>query len=145
MTKEESKKQKSKEKSTKKIGSLSYPVGDFLIRVKNAALAYGKEIEVDKTKLIFSVAKVLKEEGFIDEIREVGEKLLLKLTYKKKEPLIMGLKIVSKPGLRIYKDVKAIEKVKGPFLFIISTPKGVISSRQAVKLRVGGEVIAKIW
>lgn len=145
MAKEKSKKQKGKEKTTKRIGSLSYSVGDFLIRVKNAALAYNKEIEVDKTKYIEAVANVLKEEGFVDEVKVSGEKLKVKLAYQKKEPVMLGLKLISKPGLRIYSDVKAIEDKKGPSVLIISTPRGVVSTRRAVKLRVGGEVIAKIW
>ncbi|MCH7729930.1 30S ribosomal protein S8 [Patescibacteria group bacterium] len=145
MVKEKSKKQKGRQKTTKRIGSLGYPVGDFLIRVKNAALAYNKEIEVDKTKYIEAVAKVLKEEGFVDEVKVSGEKLKVRLAYQKKEPVMLGLKLISKPGLRIYSDVKAIENRKGPSVLIISTPRGVVSTRRALKLRVGGEVIAKIW
>ena len=123
----------------------NYPVGDFLIRVKNAVLARNREVVVANTKLIKEVAKVLKREGFLDAISEKGGELSARLSFRRKEPLILGIKLVSKPGLRIYMGIDELEKKKGPSMFIISSPKGVISSSEAKKKRLGGEVIAEVW
>ncbi len=123
----------------------NYPVGDFLIRVKNAALARKRDVVVMNTKLINEVAKVLKKEGFLDEIRESKGELLASLVFRKKEPILLGIKLVSKPGLRIYMGVDELKMRRGPSVFIISTPKGVMSSDEAKKKRLGGEVIAEVW
>lgn len=124
---------------------VNYPVGDFLIRIKNAALARKKLVEVQGTKAIKAVADVLKKEGFLESVDKKGKKLSLRLSYMKKEPVLLGLKLVSKPGLRIYMGVEELEAIKGPSIFVLSTPKGVISSKEAIKKRLGGEVIVEIW
>ena len=123
----------------------NYPVGDFLIRVKNAVLARNREVVVANTKLIKEVAKVLKREGFLESISEKGGELSVRLSFRRKEPVILGIKLVSKPGLRIYMGIDELEKKKGPSMFIISSPKGVMSSSEAKKKRLGGEVIAEVW
>lgn len=123
----------------------NYPVGDFLIRVKNASLASLHELVVPNTKLIRAVAQVLKDEGFVREISEQEDGLKVSLTYKKKKPVLMNIKLVSKLGLRIYKDVDTLKSHRGASFFIVSTPKGVMSSRKAVKENLGGEAIAEIW
>lgn len=127
------------------VGNMTnYPIGDFLIRLKNAALAGNKEFESGKTKLIEETCVTLKKMGFLDDFKEKSGKLTISLTFKSKKPLILDLKLISKPGLRIYKGVDELSKIKGPSVFLISTPKGLLSSRDAIKQRVGGEVIAKI-
>lgn len=113
---------------------------DFLIRIKNAALARKKEVKLPAGKKVRAVAEVLKRLGYLEEIGE--EKVVL--SYKNKKPVLLDLKLVSKPGLRIYLGVSEMEKVKGPFLYLLSTPKGILSSKEAIKQRVGGEVIAKL-
>jgi small subunit ribosomal protein S8 len=123
----------------------NYPVGNFLITIKNAALAGKKEVTFPNIKLCRLVALALVKAGYLDEVKENKDMLEIKLTFRKKEPLMMGLKLISRPGLRIYENVSDTEKKKGPSIFILSTPKGVITSRQAIKDRVGGEVIAEIW
>lgn len=125
--------------------STNYPIGDFLSRIKNAALAKKREVEVDSTKLIAAVAKVLKKEGFLSEIKKDKNKLKVKVAYMRKEPVLIDLKLVSKPGLRIYMGAKELEAIRGPFFFILSTPDGIMTTREAIKKRVGGEVIVKIW
>lgn len=145
MVKEKAKKQKENSKKARQSGVVNYPVGDFLIQVKNAAMARNKKVEVRSTKLISQVAKVLKSLGFLDEIKESHGRLSLQLVYSKKEPIMLGLNLVSKPGLRIYEGVGELEKKRGPSTYIVSTPKGVMSSRDAIKNRLGGEVIAEIW
>jgi small subunit ribosomal protein S8 len=122
----------------------NYPVGDFIARIKNAALADVKEVRVGKTKLVKAVAQALKREGFLSEVKEDGGKVVVNLAYAKKEPILIDIILVSKPGLRIYETVEEIESKKGPEIYIISTPKGVLSSNEAIKKNVGGEVIAKV-
>lgn len=124
---------------------INYQIGDFLIQIKNAALAKNREIVTRTTKLKLAVAKTLKKEGFISEVSEKGQTLTIKLAYQHKEPVLIDLKLVSKPGRRIYAGIAEIEKKKGPSILLMTTPQGVISSKQALKLRVGGEVIAEIW
>ncbi|RLC32839.1 30S ribosomal protein S8 [Candidatus Woesebacteria bacterium] len=125
--------------------NINYSIGDFLVRIKNAALAGKKEMEVDTTKLIESIAKVLKKEGILTEVKKKGDKLTVKLAYRKKEPILMDLKIVSRPGLRIYMGADELSAIKGPSYFVLSTPKGAMTSREAIKERIGGEVIVEIW
>lgn len=122
----------------------NYPLGDFLIRIKNQALARGVEVSVPKTKMIFAVANTLVELGVLREVVEENGKIIARLAYRKKEPVLMNLKLISKPGLRIYASVDELKKLKGPKVYILSTPKGIMNSRQAMKEKVGGELIAEI-
>ncbi|SRR5258706_15070208 len=122
----------------------NYPVGDFLIRIKNAALAKRKIVSVPETKLIKAVAETLAKEGFLPDVKVTDRELTAQLTYQKKEPVVMNVTLVSTPGLRIYADVDELERRRKPSILVISTPKGVMSSKEAVKKRVGGEVIAEI-
>jgi small subunit ribosomal protein S8 len=123
----------------------NYPLGDFLIRIKNAALARGKEVLVPSTKQIKTVASALKRAGYLEEIGQEKEFLKVSITYKRKKPLMMGLKLISRPGLRIYMGVSQIEKKRGPSILLVSTPKGILTSREAVKERLGGEVLVEVW
>jgi small subunit ribosomal protein S8 len=124
---------------------INYSIGDFLIQLKNAGLAKRKGVTVPKTKIIKEVAKVLKEEGFVDSIEESGNTVIVNLKYKNKEPILMDVKLVSKPGLRRYMGIKEIGGRKNKYaILILSTPKGILSSKKAEKFKVGGEVIAEI-
>lgn len=124
---------------------VNYPIGDFLIRLKNAARARQGEVVISNTKLIKAVADKLKMLGYLDEVKLKNNELSVKLAYRKKEPVLYDLKLVSKPGLRIYMGVDDFEKIKRPSVFVISTPEGIVSSKEAKKLRIGGEVIVEIW
>jgi small subunit ribosomal protein S8 len=123
----------------------NYSVGDFLIRIKNTAMAKNKVLEYKAEKQIVAIAEALKKLGFLDEVKKEKETLNVSLAFKNKKPVIMNLKLISKPGLRVYMGVAEIEKKRGPSVYLISTPKGIISSLAAVKAGVGGEVIAEIW
>jgi len=123
----------------------NYPVGDFLIRLKNAAMAGNKKVDASPDKQIKAIAEALKKMGYLDEVKSEKGTLTVSLTFKNKEPRLMNLKLVSKPGLRVYLGADELEEKKGPSVFLVSTPKGVISSLQAIKNRAGGEVIAEIW
>ena len=124
---------------------VNYPVGDFLIRIKNAAMAGNNSIEVESTKLIVAVAEVLKREGFLSEIKKSKDKLKVQIAFKSKRPVLMDIKLVSKLGLRIYKNVDEIKQKRGASIYVISTPAGVLSSKEAIKKNVGGEVIAEVY
>lgn len=123
----------------------NYPVGDFLIRVKNAAMAGGKDVEFASTKLVVAVAKVLEKSGYLTSITNSKGVLKGSLTIKHKEPVLMDVKLVSKPGLRVYKNLDELKDKKGASMYIVSTPKGVMTTKEAIKVGLGGEVIAEIW
>jgi len=124
---------------------LTYPIGDFLVRIKNAALAGNHEAEAIATKQKVAVAKALKGAGFLEDI-SIKEKILtIKLAFWHKKPVLIDLKLVSKPGRRIYLGVKEIASKKGPSVFLISTSKGIFLSKEALKMGLGGEVIAEVW
>lgn len=122
----------------------NYPVADFLIRLKNASLVGIKKVSMDNTKLISAVAKTLKKENFLETIEEKNGNITVTLSIFSKKAVISDITIVSKPGIRVYMGVDELEARRSPEILILSTPKGVMSDRDAIKIRVGGEVIAKI-
>ncbi len=125
---------------------VGYPLGDFLIRVKNTVRANLRELSVPETKLIRQVAKVLKDEGYLEKVESKAGILTATLKYHKKEPLLIDIKLVSKPGLRIYAKVNDLKKRRTrASMFILSTPAGILSSIKAIKKGVAGEVIAEVW
>jgi len=128
-----------------KQSTTNYSIGDFLIRIKNAAMAKNKQVITKSSKKVLAVAEALKKMGFLDEVKNEGGYMSVKLTFKNRKPRMMNLKLISKPGLRIYISVDELEKKKSPSILLISTPKGIISSIRAIKERSGGEVIAEIW
>jgi small subunit ribosomal protein S8 len=133
-----------KSRGSKRLGLINYPVGDFLIRIKNTSIAGKKTVITKKTSLIVDVAKTLKKLGFLESIEMDKENITVKIQYQNKQPLLTDIKLVSKPGLRIYKSADELEKIKKPTFLIITTSKGVLSKDEALKNRVGGEVIAEI-
>jgi small subunit ribosomal protein S8 len=138
---------KIKMKNTKTLASkkINYPIGDFLIRLKNAVIAGNKEVVVPTTKLIKSVSQVLKKSGFISEIKENEGSMSVTLAIRRKEPVLMDVRLISKPGLRIYMKVDELEKAKGPYVAILSTPLGIMTAMDAIKKKTGGELIARIY
>ena len=107
-------------------------------------MARNKSLTVSSTKNIAAIAQALKKLGYLDEVKKDKNMLSIALAFRYKRPVLTSLKLVSKPGLRIYMKADEIEKKKGPSVYLISTPVGIISSREAVKVRAGGEVIAEI-
>lgn len=122
----------------------NYQIGDFLIRLKNAAMAGIKEVTFFKSNMVLDVAKTLKSEGFVESIVEDAKTISVKLAIFSKKPVLSNIKIVSRPGLRIYMNVDEIESYKKPDVLILTTPKGIMSGTKAKKERVGGELIAKV-
>lgn len=125
-------------------------VADLLIRIKNSYMASKKEAGVPYSKLALSICTLLKNEGFIEDCKteEREMKVLLKYTDINfiKTPALSGVKRVSSPGRRIYKGKNALPRVlNGLGIAIISTPKGIMTDKQARKEGVGGEVMAYVW
>jgi small subunit ribosomal protein S8 len=123
----------------------NYPVGDFLIRIKNAALGRRKEVAFPKTKMVLALAQALKKEGFLDEVKSVKNEVTVSLKYQKKEPAVLGIKLISKPGLRVYMNANELSKIRKPSVILVSTPKGILNAWQAAKQRLGGELVVEVW
>lgn len=121
-------------------------VGDLLIRIKNGYLASKKEVEVPYSKLSQAIAELLVKEGYVQSTKEDGRLLRVVLKYDKKTPALADVRRVSKPGRRVYAGAKNLPRVlNGLGLVIVSTPKGVLSDKQARKEGCGGEVMAFVW
>ncbi len=129
----------------KKLTRTNYSIGDFLIRIKNAGMAGNKEVVAVTNTKVVALANTLKKMRILDTVAVKDGLITVTLAFQDKKPVLMDLRLVSKPGLRIYMTIADIEAKRGPSTFVISTPKGVLSSKEAKKLRVGGEVIAEIW
>ena len=122
------------------------PIADMLTRIRNKNQNRDKLVSMPTSKMKEQIAKILKEEGFIEEFKVEDKTLTLTLKYANKERVITGLKRISKPGLRVYAKANEIPTVlNGLGIAIISTPNGVITDKEARKNNVGGEVIAYIW
>jgi small subunit ribosomal protein S8 len=130
---------------------LTDPIGDMLTRIRNAVMVKKKEVVVEPaSKIKMAILDVLKREGYIEGYKIEGEgvkkKIIVYLKYYQGKPVIQVIERVSKPGRRIYVGVDEIPKVyNGLGIAILSTSKGVLSDREAKKLRVGGELICKVF
>lgn len=127
------------------------PIADMLTRIRNALIAKHDAVEVPASKMKKEIARLLLQEGYITSFdvveEEVQSKIVITLKYGPNgEKVINGLKRVSKPGLRIYAGHDELPKVLGGLgIAIISTPKGVMTDKEARKANHGGEVLAYIW
>ena len=127
------------------------PIADMLTRIRNANAMRYKEVEVPASRIKLEIARILKEEGDISEVKikkdKVQDVMVLNLKYgEKKERVITGLKRISKPGLRVYAKVEELPRVlNGLGIAIISTSKGIMTDKEARKESLGGEVLAYIW
>ncbi len=126
--------------------SMSDPISDMLTRIRNAQSAEKAVVSMPSSKIKVSIAKVLKDEGYVEDfaVRDIEGKPTLEigLKYYAGRPVIERIDRVSKPGLRIYKGVDAIPRVmNGLGVAIVSTPKGVMTDRKARASNVGGEVL----
>lgn len=126
------------------------PIADMLIRIKNAGTARKEAAVLPYSKFKASLAKLLEREGFIGTVSEVpGKFKSLKVTLKYDsagQPVISGLKRVSKPGQRIYLSSEKLPRTNsGLGVTIVSTSKGLLSDKEARKSKVGGEVVCQVW
>ena len=132
--------------------TMSDPIADMLTRIRNANTAKHDTVDVPASKTKIAIANILVDEGYIDkyELIEEGSFKTMRLTLKygadKNEKIITGLKRISKPGLRIYVGKEELPKVLGGLgIAILSTNQGIITDKEARKLKVGGEVLAFVW
>ena len=127
-------------------------IADMLTRIRNASSAKHETVDIPASNMKKAIAQILVDEGYIKnyQLIEDGKQGVLRVTLKyqgaSKTPVILGLRRVSKPGLRIYSSSEDMPKVmKGIGTAIVSTSKGVMTDKQARKENVGGEVLAFVW
>ncbi len=136
--------------------SINDPIADMLTRIRNAVMGGHAQVALPNSKVKTEIAKILKDEGFLEGFEVVdGENvdhktLRLKIKYvgerRERRPVISGLERVSRPGRRIYTKKTDIPWVlSGIGVAIISTPKGVMTGTRARQLGVGGEILCKVW
>jgi len=136
--------------------NLSDPIADMLTRIRNAVMAGQSMTAMPQSKIKTEIAKILKEEGYIEsyEVAEgerAGQKVLrVKIKYtgerRQRQPVITGLERISRPGRRVYTKKQDIPWVlAGIGIAILSTPKGIMTGQRARQLGVGGEILCKIW
>jgi small subunit ribosomal protein S8 len=131
--------------------NVSDPIADMLTRVRNASRARHTEVVVPASRTKREIARILKEEGFIADVREerdgVAQLLRIQLKYVDgKVPVVSGLKRISKPGLRVYAQKTDIPRVLGGLgIVIVSTSKGIMTGAQAKQAALGGEILAYVW
>lgn len=131
--------------------SMTDPVSDLLTRIRNATSVRHDRMDVPASKMKLEIAKILKQEGYIRTFKTIEEgpqgTIRIYLKYADDgEPVIHGLRRISKPGLRIYRGVDELPKVRnGLGVAVISTNRGVVTDEQARALQVGGEVLCEIW
>ena len=123
------------------------PIADMLTRIRNGIRAGHDKVEVPASKIKAGICKVLKDEGYIQSFKIVAKsKSDINLKISLKEGAIVGIERYSKPGLRQYRGYKDMPRViSGLGTSIVSTSKGVLSTRDAKKNKVGGEVLCKVW
>ena len=136
--------------------SVNDPIADMLTRVRNSLMIGQGLVAMPSTKIKAEIARILKEEGYIESFEvvvgevAVRQTLRIKLKYvgerRQRKSVITGLERISRPGRRVYTHIKEIPWVlSGMGIAILSTPKGVMTGRRARQLGVGGEVLCKVW
>ncbi|MFA5660605.1 MAG: 30S ribosomal protein S8 [Bacilli bacterium] len=126
------------------------PIADMLTRIRNALQARHEVVEVPASKIKVEIARILKEEGFIESYvvsGDIKKSITIVLRYgANNQKILSGLKRISKPGLRVYAEVDSIPRVlNGLGIAIISTSAGIMTDKKARAAHVGGEVLAYIW
>ncbi len=131
--------------------TVSDPIADMLTRIRNAIMARHDFLLVPASKMKLSIARILKEEGFITDYEVLRGKpfrvVKIYLKYRdRNQPVLVGLERVSKPGLRVYTQRKEIPRVYGGLgIAIVSTPMGVMTGQQAWRRGIGGELLCYVW
>ena len=131
--------------------TVSDPIADMLTRIRNAVMAQHDSVLIPSSRMGLSIAKSLKDEGFIGgyEVLKGKPHRVIKIHLKysdKNQPVLSGLERVSKPGLRVYVERKEIPRVYGGLgIAIISTSKGLMTGQQAWRQGIGGELLCYIW
>jgi small subunit ribosomal protein S8 len=131
--------------------SMTDPIADMLTRIRNAGHARFDKVDIPASRMKISLARILKDEGFIKNYKVIKDNrqgiLRVYLKYgDQQQSLIQGLRRISKPGRRVYAGSEELPRVQGGLgVAVISTSKGVVSDRHARKMQVGGEVLCEIW
>jgi small subunit ribosomal protein S8 len=131
--------------------TMTDPIADMLARLRNASTAYKDDVSMPSSKMKIAIADILKREGYIKDFGiergDLGPLLKIELKYgPNREKTIVGLKRISKPGLRIFAKRDSVPRVLGGLgIAIISTSKGLVTDKQAMREKVGGEVVAYVW
>lgn len=131
--------------------TMTDPIADFLTRIRNAVMAGKDRVDVPASRLKLELSRILKEEGFIRTFKLLEEgpqgTIRLYLRYSPEgEPAIHGIERVSRPGRRVYKGVDELPLVRrGIGVAVVSTSRGLMTDAQARELRLGGEVVCKVW
>ena len=123
---------------------------DILVRIKNAQAVKKEMIKTPYSRIVTDVLEILIKHGYLNSIAKKGRGIKkyieIKPKYENGKGIIRGLKLISKPSIRIYSGYKNLRKVKSGYgLGIISTPKGIMSYQEAKKRRLGGELICEVW
>jgi len=127
------------------------PIGDFIVRLKNAGAVRKASVAVPFSKVKHSISMTLKKSGYVGEIGEtgsgVGKMLTVELLYDTAgAPKINGVKRISKPGRRLYAKARDVHQVKyGHGLMVLTTPSGIVTDKEAREKRLGGETLFAIW
>jgi small subunit ribosomal protein S8 len=127
---------------------LTDPISDMLIRIKNGQMRRKEFVEIyPKSKMKLEILKILKKEGFIEDYEEKEKSIIVKLRYfPDGTPLITDVKRISKPSRRVYVSYKELKPVmNGIGIAILSTSKGILTDKEARKLKVGGELLLEVW
>ena len=130
--------------------SVTDPIADMLTRIRNAVMVRHDSVQIPSSKIKMAIARILKEEGFINEFdiikSEPQQTIRIHLKYDEdKEPILSGLERVSKPGLRVYVGKNEIPRVAGGMgIAIVSTSKGVMTGQQAWRQGIGGELLCYV-
>jgi small subunit ribosomal protein S8 len=130
--------------------NMTDPIADMLTRIRNAIMARHTRVQIPSSNMKVAIARILQEEGYIKDFEVVQDgpqgTIKISLRYVDRRPVMTQLKRVSKPGLRVYTRRDAIPRVRGGLgTAILSTPKGVMSGRQAYQQGLGGEVVCYVW
>src|SRR3989338_2500634 len=130
--------------------SLSDPISNFLTNIRNAVSTRKETVDVPASKISERMLQIFKEDGYFEDFRLLKDSaqgtLKIYLRYENKKPAIIGIKRISKPGVRVYADHERLPRVlNGLGVAVLSTSKGVMRDREARKLGVGGEVLCYIW
>jgi small subunit ribosomal protein S8 len=130
---------------------MNYHIADFIVRIKNASAARRKEVVMPYSNSIRDIAKVLVKEGFLAGTKEEevdGQKVVrVTLRYVKRKPVVTSVEVISKPSLRTYvqKKVVAGRHLRDAKVAIMTTSKGIMTGKEALKQGVGGELLFKVW
>lgn len=122
------------------------PIADMLTRIRNAHLALHKEVNVPRSRMKQSLAEILKQEGYIEDVAVDGDVIRITLKYQNGVPAIKALKRISSPGRRVYVNSKHIPSVQnGLGICVLSTSSGVMDGNSARDKKIGGELLCEIW